>query len=204
MYWYMTCRYYGGVDIWYPSLGRQMYRIGSRQYWWGLGIYQYGISPLLSYQVWQVSMVYQHGGEQGIIAPPIYQVLHVHTILLSPDWRHHITYYYIQLLVGNTRYHTRHHYYYTYIYILLLLLQYTRVTRGYRRYSTNTLSIYHVSAPSTTYTLVILAIYCWGASISILLSTTAIGTRSIGIYTSYYISLPTIYHTLHYICIHVM
>ncbi len=28
----------------------------------------------------------------------------------------------------------------------------------------STLSIYHVSAPSTTYTLVILAIYYWGAS----------------------------------------
>ncbi len=93
----------------------------------------------------------------------------------------------------------------------------------------STLSIYHVSAPSTTYTLVILAIYYWGAPITyysilpitstILLTTyeylpwlstpmlwyvttryhLSIGMLYLGIYTSTIISTP---HHLSYTTLH--
>ena len=191
-----------------------------------------GIVASLTYQVWQVSMVYQHGREQGIIAPPLHQVLHVHTILLSLVWRHHITYYYIQLLVGNTntgctdysRYQQEYtiqiialpsqHYIYTShtSYLLLGSIYYYIPLSTYIQYYTTPIHmlLLHTTYTYTSYLLAILyylypippiTMLLLGRSILVLLM------LSIGIWYQvlcYLSLLPTIYHTLHYICIHVM
>ncbi len=155
MYWYMTCRYYGGVDIWYPSLGRQMYRIGSRQYWMGqvihyrVQVWVLGSPSLTRYgrYLWYTSMV----------GSKVLQLLHstryyMYILYCSPCLE---TSYNILLHIATGGDTTYTYYYHPYC----IMLSNT---------STSTHSIYHVLRHSTTYTLVILAIYYWGAPYTIL------------------------------------
>ena len=157
MYWYMTCRYYGGVDIWYPSLGRQMYRIGSRQYWWGLGIYQWCY-------IWCIGSpsLTRYGSIYGILAWQGVGYYSSSTLLGTTCT------YYTALPCLETSYNIPLHiatWWDTSIYILVVI---------------HTL-VYHLLRHSTTYTLVILAIYCWGSTNTNMLPTTDISLHSTNI-----------------------